>query len=334
MLKVENTRQIFHNGEHNAFTDLCRYQGHFYLTFRSCPDGHMVHPTSRILILRSPDGIAWEKVHEFSVPLRDTRDPHFLIFKNRLRVLTGTWYCGESSPKAYDMNQQLGYGVESEDGRAWTEPVMLEGTFGHYIWRAAAYDGVAYLCGRRKSEFHAGSRQDRSRLKSIMLESDDGYRWTPIARFQETWGDETAFVFDDAGKVTAVCRRGSEHAELATSSPPYTTWQRSSLQRYIGGPLLVQWGPLQLVGGRKSTSAGPRTFLAQLQTDGQGQASLRDLAILPSGGDCSYPGLVVVDSNRAWVSWYSSHETDQAGKPKTAIYMAELILSPVGSADK
>jgi len=52
-VKVSNVRRAFHNGEHNAFTDLVRFRDRFYLTFRSCPDGHMVHPTASIIILAS-----------------------------------------------------------------------------------------------------------------------------------------------------------------------------------------------------------------------------------------------------------------------------------------
>ena len=131
-VKVESVRRAFHNGEHNAFTDLIRYNGRFYLTFRSCPDGHMVHPTSSIIVLSSEDGLEWEQVHRFSVAKRDVRDPHFLAFKGRLFVYTGTWYCGDSSPEKYDMNQLLGYAVWSEDGRRWSQPQMLEGTYGHH----------------------------------------------------------------------------------------------------------------------------------------------------------------------------------------------------------
>ena len=80
-VRVSNVRRVFYNGQHNAFTDLIRFKGKFYLTFRSCPDGHMVHPTSSIIILASDDAKKWEQVHRFSVAKRDTRDPYFLAFK-------------------------------------------------------------------------------------------------------------------------------------------------------------------------------------------------------------------------------------------------------------
>jgi hypothetical protein len=55
-VRVESVRRIFHNGEHDAFTDLIKFNGAYYLTFRTCPDGHMVHPTSAIIVLASVDG--------------------------------------------------------------------------------------------------------------------------------------------------------------------------------------------------------------------------------------------------------------------------------------
>ena len=107
-VRVTNVRRAFHNGEHNAFTDLIRFRDRYYLAFRSCPDGHGVHPTSSIIILESEDARTWKPIHRFRVPKRDTRDPHFLIFKGKLFVYTGTWYCGDSSPKVYEYNKHLG----------------------------------------------------------------------------------------------------------------------------------------------------------------------------------------------------------------------------------
>ena len=167
-VRVSQVRRAFHNGEHNAFTDLVRFRDRFYLTFRSCPDGHMVHPTASVIVLSSPDGQQWEQVHQFRVEKRDTRDPHFLVFQDRLFVYTGTWYSGKTTiaPADYDMNLQLGYAVWSDDGQAWHGPTMLEGTFGHYVWRAATDGKHAYLCGRRKLDFEVlrGAKDAKSSL--------------------------------------------------------------------------------------------------------------------------------------------------------------------------
>lgn len=72
-VRVVSVRRVFHNGEHNAFTDLARFQGKLYLTFRSCPDGHMVHPTASIIVLASDDGQDWRQVHCFHVAEHNAR---------------------------------------------------------------------------------------------------------------------------------------------------------------------------------------------------------------------------------------------------------------------
>ncbi len=324
LVEVGNIRRVFHNGEHNAFTDLVRFQGRYYLTFRSCPDGHMVHPTASIIVMVSDDAQQWKQVHRFAVTHRDTRDPHFLVFKEKLFVYTGTWYSGETTlPRdQYDLNLHLGYAVWSNDGNQWSEPTLLEGTFGHYIWRAATFGDKAYLCGRRKIDYEVLEKGEGRRIKSLMLESDDGLIWRKKATFQEIDGDETAFLFRDDGTVMGVGRRGSKNAELLVSKPPYANWKRSDLGRYIGGPLIAKWGGRTIVGGRKLTpGVGARMSMYWLNGE-----TLEEFAELPSGGDTSYPGFLALSDSKAIMSWYSSHEKDEKGNTITAIYMADLEL--------
>ena len=324
-VRIVSVRRIFHNGEHNAFTDMCRFNGKFFLTFRSCPDGHGVYPTASIIVLSSDDAEKWEQVHRFNVPERDTRDPHFLIFKGKLFVYTGTWFCGggTQSQSGRDMNRHLGYACRTQDGREWTGPELLEGTYGHYIWRAATYEGKAYLCGRRKHDFTEQSHSNnRGIIESAMLESEDGIVWKTRALFQEQYGDETAFLFESNGSVLAVSRRGGNEAQVCRAFPPYTKWQRNDLDRYIGGPLLVKWGSRYVVGGRQKVRETYKTSLYWLEND-----NLFKSAELISGGDNSYPGFVEMSAKRALVSYYSSHEKDENGNTITAIYLAELELT-------
>lgn len=323
-LAISNVRQAFHNGEHNAFTDLISWKGKIWLTFRSCPDGHMVFSSSRIIVMSSGDrGVNWEKEHEFSVPLRDTRDPHFLAFQGKLFVYTGTWYSGEGElPRAeYDINKHLGYAAYTADGKKWSQATQLEGTYGHYIWRAASNGKMAYLCGRRKrnySEEESGAGGARI-LESALLESEDGLVWRYRSLFQEDRGNETAFLFEEDGSLLALSRAEKGSCGLERSQPPYQRWERKELATYVGGPLLVKWGAHYLAGGRRHTGDGPRTYLYWL--DGN---SLQIAGHLPSGGDNSYPGFVSFDDNHGLLSWYSSHERDASGKTITAIYLADL----------
>jgi hypothetical protein len=315
-IRVTNVRRVFHDGEHNAFTDLIRWRDKYWLTFRSCPDGHGVSSTASIIILSSTDAKTWTSSHRFSVPQRDTRDPHFLAFKDQLFIYSGTWFAGDGvlPREKYNLDQHLGYAVSTSDGTTWQGPRQLEGTFGHYVWRAASHGDKAYLCGRRA---YTGGRQ------SALLESDDGFVWKFRSLFQETQGNETAFMIDPDGLLTALCRKTADESDLIRSSPPYEQWTRLTLPEFVGGPLLVRWGDRVLVGGRHVTPAGPQTRLSWLIDD-----KLVPCAELPSGGDNSYPGFVALDDRRALVSWYSSHEKSADGKPITAIYLADLVRQP------
>ena len=325
-IKIDSVRQVLNDGNHNAFTDLCRFRERLYLTFRTCPDGHGVFPTSSIVILSSDDGGEWREVHRFNVPFRDVRDPHFLEFRGKLFVYTGTWLCDPDRPGHRDLNDHLGYGAWSEDGERWGGPHLLEGTYGHYIWRAATHGDKAYLCGRRRRDFHHQYQDEEPRelIQSAMLESDDGIIWRLAALFAEEYGDETAFLFEDDGSVLAIVRGpGSQSAQVARSQPPYQEWARRDLDRYIGGPLVAKWGKRYLVGGRKVVPGeGAVTALYWLVDD-----QIQEKAVLPSGGDNSYPGFVEIDESHGLLSYYSSHDGSSTGDAPAAIYLAELRIA-------
>ena len=320
-VSVKNVRLAFNNGEHNAFTDLTWFKGDIYLTFRSCPDGHMVFPTSRIIVLKSSTGKDWQEVHSFSVNNRDTRDPHFAHLKGELFVYTGTWYCGPNKPKLRNINQMVGYGVSTKDGDQWSSAFMLEGTYGHYVWRTATYNDHVYMCGRRTRDFaEIASLLERSKsLQSQILASEDGKRFLPVGTFQEKDGDETAFMFDDSGNITAVARRGRGTAELITLSAQFQVTTRQELDRYIGGPFIGRFGDHTLVAGRNIVDGVSKMVICTLVA-----GKLENLCELPAGGDCSYPSIIQLCPGCVLVSYYSSHEKDDNGKEITNIYLAEL----------
>jgi len=78
--------------KHNAFTDLTFFNGQFYLTFRNGA-GHAPPPppSGRVIVLRSVDGISWEREATLIVPNVDHQaDPKFLGVDNRLFVYSPT----------------------------------------------------------------------------------------------------------------------------------------------------------------------------------------------------------------------------------------------------
>lgn len=322
-VRVDSVRKVYDDGNHNAFTDLCRFGGEMYLTFRSSPTGHLVVDDSRVVVLASSDGGEWREVFTFDAPLRDVRDPHFLVFGDTLFVYSGTWLCDPARPDASDLNDHLGYAAATRDGVTWEGPRSLEGTYGHYIWRAAAHGRKAYLCARRTRDFTPtrGPGAGEVVRQAALLESDDGWVWKWTGFLQEETGNEVAFLFEDDGSILAVGRR-SGPAQVCRSRPPYREWTRTDLSRYVGGPMLEKWEGRYLVGGRKRSDAeGPQTALSWLVDD-----QLVDVAELPSGGDNSYPGFIDLGGGKGLLSYYSSHEGSQSKVSPCSIYLAELSL--------
>ncbi len=323
-VSVTDVNTVYEIGPHNAFTDMTWFKGKIYLAFRNCPDGHMVHPTSRIIILASTNGDDWKEVYTFSVRDRDTRDPHFVVFRDELFLYTGTWYCGEARPKDRNMNQMLGFGVKTSDGDVWTRPFELKGTYGHYVWRGATDSKSVYLCARRRRGFMEIPNLQRhdELVESRILRSNDGVSFKDVGHFQLKYGDETSFQFRENGEIQAVSRQGgNRNAQLISLTKPYNDPKVIDLGRYIGGPLLFYFDDHILVSGRNIRDGRVYTNVSVLQNN-----RLYDLVDLPSSGDCSYPGMVALCPGCILVSWYSSHLKTNDGRSKTAIFTAKINI--------
>jgi hypothetical protein len=216
----------------------------------------------------------------------------------------------------------------------------MDGTRGHYIWRAASYGDMAYLCGRRKQGLGRGAtpREEWEITEGALLASRDGLTWHTAGLFRERYGNETAFLFEADGELIALCRGREDAAlgeaapaQICRSRPPYTQWERQDLSPNVGGPLLARWGswpdgsPRYLAGGRNTEGPSqPTTQLYWLIDD-----RLEPALTLPSGGDNSYPGMVALSDERALVSYYSSHRAANPDLPSADIYVAEIRIHKV-----
>lgn len=329
-IHVDSVRRIVEDGNHNAFTDLIRFGDRLYLSYRMSPRGHLDFKGSwGVIIVSDDNGETWRESYRFGVPDRDVRDPHLVALNGRLFAYAGTWLVEEKN----DVNHCLGYCVWTDDGENWHGPQSVEGTYGHYVWRCATYHDTIYLCARRKYDFiwTDDPKESNAAFQSVMMESDDGFRFRPAGFFDTHHADETAFVFADDGSVTAVMRTiGTAPpytARVCRSHPPYTEWERADLNRFIGGPMLAQWGNRLLVGGRLFTDGAAsgtetaRTFVGWLEGD-----QIVGETLLPSGGDTSYPGFVLLSDSEGLLSYYSSHEGSGTKVAPCHIYLARLRL--------
>ena len=322
-ITVESVDVIFTDENHNAFTDVCRFKGAYYLTFRSNPQGHMIFPASKIVVLSSADTVTWDRCFEFTTPGRDLRDPHLLVFGDALFVYSGTWPVKPGDSNFQDIGNHLGYCGWTKDGRHWNGPVALEHTRGYYIWRAGSHEDTAFINGRRaKPGTNTTGRSSKDfEIEGCLLSSKDGFEWRLASLFPPRITNETALLVGDDGEILALARGSQEeNARLISAKPPYAEWTDRELDRQIGGPFLAKWNDTYVAGGREGKRS--ETRLTTLYTlDG---SRLEKIDTLPSGGDNSYPGFVAVDEGHAIVSYYSSHEGSGTNRAPSSIYLARL----------
>ena len=303
--QLVEVRRIWDKAPHNAFTDLIRFRGRWLCAFREGA-GHVSHD-GKARVIASRDAATWEPLALLSAPsadLPDLRDPKITLAPTgRLMLTTAA------------ANRKLGAaGLQtcawfSADGRRWSEPARI-GQPGFWLWRVTWHEKVAYGIGY-------GKRIVR------LYRSTDGRRFeTLVERLFETgYPNETSLVFGDGGTCWCLLRRDGRpnSAMLGTARAPYTKWSWKDLGVRIGGPRLLRLPDGRFLAAGRRYDGAVRTSLMWLDP---AKGELREILKLPSGGDTSYPGLVLHDG-LLWVSYYSSHEG------KASIYLAKVKLPRV-----
>ncbi len=310
---ITELRRVWDKAPHNAFTDLIRFKGHWYLSFREAKTHFIPKPgeeSGKLRVLRSLDGIEWKSVALLDDGKdRDIRDGHLCVTPdNRLMLVAAAapHTHGES-----DTRQPLVW--FSKDGESWSTPTEV-GELDWWLWRVEwGPDGKAYGVG-----YGPITRLPR---RTRLYRSTDGIRFeTLIKTFtRQPHTGETVIRFLKNGTAVALVRRDGPEpiALVGTAQGDYRKWDFKPLGQKIGGPgLLVMPDGRLLAGCRLYNGKVRRTSLCWLDPV---NGTLSEFLELPSGGDTGYPGLVW-HGDQLWVSYYSSHEE------KTAIYLAKVHI--------
>lgn len=322
--EVASVEKIWDQGEHNAFTDLIRFNDTWYCTFRE-GENH-VGTDGLIRIIRSADGTTWESCGLLEEAGIDLRDPKLsLTPDNRLMLnMGGSTYDGDT---LLNRRPRVSF---SSDGTTWSAPEKICAD-GDWLWRVTWHAGQAWGVSYDNRIGHDG-REWELRL----YVSDDGvhYRIRTILDVPDR-PNETTLRFDEHGNMLALVRReaGDKGAYLGFSVAPYVDWQWTNTDVQMGGPNFLQLPSGHWIAAGRRYPGGAKTVLYELAKY-QGKVSdhgsindedfhpalltkLGTLAELPSGGDTSYPGLVWHDG-MLWMTYYASHEG------KTSIYLAHI----------
>lgn len=308
--------KIWDQGTHNAFTDIILYRGKFYCSFRE-GSGHVpgeedVDGTVRIIT--STDGKHWESAAILKTEGYDLRDPKLSVTPDdRLMVIIGG-----SDYDRHQLNGRLPHVSFSEDGAHFTDPqpVVIDPDIDSgydWIWRVTWNDGVGYAIDYQYDGVN----------RIYLVKTLDGILYEKVSElFISGRPNEATIRFSENDEMFISLRREDHGREglLLRGNPPYKEFSWANLEYRLGGPNFIFLPNTEhiILGTRlyKENEESTGLFLS----DYEGNTKL--IAEFPSGGDTSYPGLLLHDGF-LWVTYYSSHEK------KTSIYLSKIPISEI-----
>lgn len=306
--------KIWDKAPHSGFTSLIVYNGFFYCTFREALShvdrSGSVKENGCIRILRSKDGQEWEPL-----PLikgkGDLRDAALSITpegKLMLLITEVTYKDNKTSSIQTMVTYYTGLPILYSD-LVSVQIVSQDNVriINRWLWKITWYGnrcyGVAYGGG-----------------KALLVSSDNGIDYQVVTSLHvEGNPNEASIAFDNSGKMIMALRRDGgldDTGLLGVSSSPFLDWKWTNSGFRFGGPFLFFDKGFELFSSRDFTKNGIRTSIYVVIND----SKLEKIIQLPSGGDCSYAGMVIY-KNELYISYYSSH-----GDNKASIYLAKITL--------
>lgn len=300
--RIINSRMIWNQDQHSAFTDLIRWNDLFVTVFR-VGKAH-VSPDGALQLLASSDGSHWQPLARITSTVADLRDPKLMVGLNGELLI---YAAGALHDKTTVTHRNFVW--SSNDGKKWSEPREV-GEPDNWLWRITRHDSGFYGWGY-------GTGKNRF---IQLFNSSDGFKYEASTARQlqdKGYANETAMVME--GKYAWCLLRRDDSSPLNTgligiAVEPFTEWTWHDLGVRIGGPSMLRLPSGQFLATVRLYSPKVRTVLCQLEME---KYQLRELLTFPSGGDCSYAGMVWFHQ-KLWVSYYSSHEG------KTSVYFAEV----------
>ncbi|HUR54320.1 MAG TPA: sialidase family protein [Gemmataceae bacterium] len=320
---VGQVRKIWDAGKHNAFTDLIRFQGRWFCTFRE-GDAH-VGGDGQLRVLTSPDGEKWESVGMLAEKGIDLRDPKLSVTPDGrlMMVAGGSVYEGKT------LRGRQPRVAFSKDGKDWT-PTKRVRTEGEWLWRVTWHDGKCYGISYDASKRATPAAKDAANTGKVepgeadwklrLVVSNDGEKFDLVTHLDVPGHpNETTLRFLPSGEAVALVRRegGNQKGWAGTSKPPFKEWGWKELPGRLGGPNFVFEAGAPTVAATRLYDGKVRASLCLFDAAG---GKLDEALTLPSGGDTSYAGLVWHDGV-LWVSYYSTHEG------MSAIYLAKVKVA-------
>ncbi|MEE3259772.1 MAG: hypothetical protein VX293_11235 [Candidatus Latescibacterota bacterium] len=345
-IDVERVKTLYGNGRSWHVGNLVRWQEAYYIC---CVDG-TGHGSedSQIRVGRSDDLENW--TWQIAIGPK-TIDPNLLPVGDRLllfgvRELDAESMAGDSGFRSHQMV------ATTNDGEVWgpgQRCFLMNRDFWHPIAHGGRYWATCDTSGHVSRGVHNAVD---------LLVSDDGESWAWVSEivhgsdgpeyrdvngveFGSPGPSEAALHFLDDGRLLAITRARGYCALMSTAEPPYIAWtHRLSEESRCYGAAVAQVGERVLVTGRSFANEGVRATDGLFnepvsEHDDSGlrtglflyeEDDIRLQAVLPSGGDTGYAGILPLNDERALVAYYSTHEYAPGPERGSNVYLAVVKL--------
>ena len=302
-------KKIGHKADHNAFVDLCAFKQQLFCCYREAENHISADGTICVLSLDYKGNVLHST--RIAIAHTDLRDPKITITPDGHMMLIA--YARKTSGNNKTVGRRNLTWV-SQTGHSWSAAQEFAAS-GWWLWRVRWHNDLAYgfAYNKKQNAIHLYSGNPR---RSFHLHQPFALS---LYKHKKGYPNESDLIFDN-NKAFALVRRDADSysAQLGHSTYPYKKWSWTDLGRYIGGPVMLRLNAnFALIAGRIVKHGRLVTGLLKMNLS---NGNLQELLILPSGGDNSYPGLVL-QQGKLYISYYSSH-----GDNKSCVYLAEINM--------
>jgi hypothetical protein len=308
-MKITYLKKLWDKAKHNAFTDLCPFDGKLYCCFREALNHVSQDGTIRILQLNTQGDILGSQ--SLNLSQADLRDPKLSVTPDG-KLLLIAYARHHDAANKHVFSQCVCW--SSATGLSWSSPSSFAEK-NWWLWRITWHQGQAFgLAYNRRKQALNLYKGDPRRAFNVHCQSAFS-----LTRQHKGYPNESALVFV-GDTAYALIRRDADSysAQLGRANFPFKRWDWQDLGCYIGGPaMLLNDHHSAYIAGRIEYQGELRTALMQLNLS---TAKLDVVLVLPSAGDNSYPGLVR-QGNSLYLSYYSAHQDN-----KSNIYLAKIDL--------
>lgn len=309
-----DVQRIWNAAPHNAFTDLIRWNDKFYCAFRT-GTGHVPGATGedgKIQVIVSEDGIKWSAAATIVEAGIDLRDPKLSITPSgRLMLLMGG--SNYDGTKLIDRTCRVAFLQTGANKFSPIQKVKIDPEISDpsdWLWRVTWHKGAGYGIVYQPGATPWGLQ---------LVKTSDGVNYDHVKTLQvKGKPNESTIRFDAKDEMIVVVRNeGPERiGHLGRSQPPYSSWNWKPIKQRLGGPDLIQLPDNSWLLGTRAYGKSATTVLGKLDLNG----NFEKLITFPSGGDTSYPGMLIFQ-DEVWFCYYSSHEV------RTSIYLSRIKVA-------